>query len=79
MFGNADLGQPVGGARGRFPGGRIVEHLAGVLRKRPVLVYFPGLKTSTALQVNTSARGATGRSPRAFVMAFAQIIKKSVL
>ncbi len=48
-------------------------------RKRPVLVYFPGLKTSTALQVNTSARGATGRSPRAFVMAFAQIIKKSVL
>ena len=43
------------------------------------LLYFPDLKTSIAVQVNTSARGATGRSPRAYVMEFAQILKQSTL
>ena len=39
------------------------------------LAYFPDLKTSIAVQVNSSARGATGRSLRAYVIEFAQIIK----
>ena len=39
------------------------------------LVYFPELKTSIAVQVNSSARGATGRSLRAFAIEFAGIVK----
>ena len=39
------------------------------------LVYFPDLKTAIAVQVNSSARGATGRSLRAFAIEFAGIIK----
>jgi D-alanyl-D-alanine carboxypeptidase len=39
------------------------------------LVYFPELKTSVAVQVNSSARGATGRSLRAYAIEFAQILK----
>ena len=39
------------------------------------LTYYPELKASIAVQVNSSARGATGRSLRAYVLEFAQIIK----
>ena len=39
------------------------------------LMYFPQLKASIAVQVNSSARGATGRSLREYVMDFAQIIQ----
>ena len=38
------------------------------------LVYFPDRKLSIAVQVNSSARGATGRSLRAFALDFAQLI-----
>jgi D-alanyl-D-alanine carboxypeptidase len=40
------------------------------------LVYFPDLKTSIAVQVNSSAPRSTGQGLRAFVMAFAQTITK---
>ena len=40
------------------------------------LVYFPDLKTSIAVQVNSSAPRSTGRSLRAFVMEFASLIKQ---
>ena len=39
------------------------------------LVYFPDLETAIAVQVNSSARGATGRSLRAFAVEFAGIVK----
>ena len=39
------------------------------------LVYFPELKTSMAVQINSSARGATGRSLRAYAIDFARIIR----
>ena len=38
------------------------------------LVYFPELKTSIAVQVNSSAPRSTGKSLRAFVMDFATIL-----
>ena len=41
------------------------------------LVYLPDVKTSIAVQVNSSARGATGRSLRAFALAFAEILKNA--
>jgi D-alanyl-D-alanine carboxypeptidase len=39
------------------------------------LVYFPDLKASVAVQVNSSAPRSTGRPLRAFAIEFAQIIK----
>jgi len=39
------------------------------------LVYFPELKTSIAVQVNSSAPRSTGKSLRAFVLDFATIIR----
>jgi D-alanyl-D-alanine carboxypeptidase len=38
------------------------------------LVYFPDLKTSIAVQVNSSARGAGDRAPRAYAIEMAAII-----
>jgi hypothetical protein len=38
------------------------------------LVYFRDLKTSIAVQVNSSARGQGDRPPRAYAIEFAQII-----
>ena len=38
------------------------------------LMYFPDLKASVAVQVNSSATGATGKNLRAFVIDFATII-----
>ena len=40
------------------------------------LVYFPDLKASIAVQVNSSAPRSTGRSLRAFVLEFANLIKQ---
>jgi len=40
------------------------------------LAYFPDLKASIAVQVNSSAPRSTGRSLRAFVLEFAQLITK---
>jgi len=39
------------------------------------LAYFPEMKTSIAVQVNSSARGSTGKSLRAFVLDFAEIVR----
>lgn len=39
------------------------------------LVYFPEMKTSIAVQVNSSAPRSTGKALRAFVLDFAGIIK----
>ena len=39
------------------------------------LVYFPDLKISVAVQVNSSARGSGDRPPRAYAIEFAGIIR----
>ena len=43
------------------------------------LVYFPDLKVSIAVQVNSSALRSTGKSLRAFVLDFAEILSASRL
>ena len=40
------------------------------------LVYFPDLKTSVAVQVNSSAPRSTGRPLRTFALEFGRIIKE---
>jgi D-alanyl-D-alanine carboxypeptidase len=43
------------------------------------LMYFPALKASIAVQVNSSAPRSTGKSLRAFVLDFAEIVRASGL
>ena len=40
------------------------------------LMYFPGLKTSIAVQVNSSTPKSTGRPLRGFITEFAQIVAR---
>jgi D-alanyl-D-alanine carboxypeptidase len=43
------------------------------------MMYFPGLKTAIAVQVNSSAPRSTGRPLRAFLVEFAQIVASGSL